>query len=210
MEDLPTKCSLCWKGPPPTYWESGLAPPIPSSKPELVKALEGNSGMEMPHLQSVSKLELKHMFKTLIRGERHLHDPTRGMSGLNKPELIERLKNHGLEPPEQATKGKLMACLREHWVTQCYLAKATHVADPGPQSSETWDAKKPDDDTDQSSSIESAMTSMETMVRLTNELYGELSLMNDHRVNNSIEMSKHAREQFLLSIGQLVATSSSQ
>lgn len=126
-----SKCSACWRNGSPRFWERSTAPCIPSTKLNLLKALEQNEvSASIPGLKDMTVSEFKAVFRTTIRGERHPDDPTIGMTSLCKDELNNRLIQHGLAPPPNSTKGDMMLLLRDHWKQQCFLSPSATDAVP--------------------------------------------------------------------------------
>lgn len=139
-----SKCSRCWQSGPPVLWDADAAPPIPSTKDALLTALlEHQTAKDLKGLKSLKVPELKHLFKTVIRGQRHPDDPTAGMASMKKSKLLDRLSDHGLCPSSGATKGCMMIQLRAHWQGQCLLA-VSHGLDSPKQSG--WELVSEDAD----------------------------------------------------------------
>lgn len=111
-------CSVCWATSPPFQWHRASAPVIPNTKGEILAAL----AKVIPHeqLKSLTKEELKEVFKQHVRGQKHPCDPSQGLSTKNKAELQQINRDHGLRVT--GTKGALMLQLREHWAAQCKIA----------------------------------------------------------------------------------------
>lgn len=137
MSDSPVmKCPLCWSSSMEPYlWDRKGRPDIPKTRPELLKAI--NEVLPLDKFQEISKLtvpELKHVFKTDVKGTPHPQDPTLNMTSKGKEELIQILKNHGEAPNPppgcKVNKGQLMIQIRQHWFAQCHIMK--HVMEKPP------------------------------------------------------------------------------
>ena len=137
-------CPLCWSHGPPLLWLGKSAPPMPSLMADLEDALQDvvkNTG-------TMTKPELRHLFREQIRGVRSPQDPTKGLSSLSSLELKTRMQEHDLEVKEKMTKDAMIFAIRRHWLAQCELAKSPSPSlgygRPGTpmsasDSSDTWE-----------------------------------------------------------------------
>ena len=106
-------------------WDRSTAPRIPKTKDMLLDQLVRlNSGSkEQPsYLKSLTRDELRQLFREQVRGERHPADPTNNMTSTNKCGLVKICEEHNL--PSGGTRGNLMLQIREHWLQQCQIAQS--------------------------------------------------------------------------------------
>ena len=121
------KCSVCWAEPGllPYVWQRRAAPTIPNKKSELVSALSSlvsESAPLLDDLQTLTVPELRQLFRTLVRGEKHPCDPTMGILNMNKGDLQDLCAGHGLST--NGNKGALCLRVRAHWLHQCSVASS--------------------------------------------------------------------------------------
>lgn len=183
------------------YYQKG-SKPIPSLREELVTALK-EASVVAPPLTTLHREELRHLYKTQVKGTRSPSDPTAGMSSLSKPELLKRLHDHGVTIPNNDTKGSLMTALREHWVEQCNLAGPTTNA----CAHDTWDLVSESStvpgphETD--AVVKDVSESLDQVVESTTALFDLLA--QDSKMDGSIAHSLEKRGEFIQSIERLIS-----
>lgn len=192
------------------YWTKEPGP-IPSTKGDLLKALESSTAVnsELP-LKSLNKEELKHLFRTQVQGVRSSSDPTVGMSGLTRPELLAKLEDHGVNIPEtgpkKPTRGALMAALREHWVDQCNLAK---MKDENHEcgSVTSWLLMEPAamESPNLDIAVEDASESIARMVETTRCVFDMMSEACDPDVQQAIDTCLQSRNALVAAFEELIS-----
>eukprot|EP00435_Cladocopium_sp_Y103_P066136 s157_g28.t1 len=103
------KCPVCWKYGPPHQWSSKTAPNMPASKEDLKVALTPIVPLQDYPL---TKPELRHLFRQLVRGERSPADPTKALSSLRHEDLVERMTLHNLPLAPKMTKDAMIFAIR--------------------------------------------------------------------------------------------------
>eukprot|EP00435_Cladocopium_sp_Y103_P067777 s95_g30.t1 len=184
------KCQLCWAKGPPYLWERSQAPTIPATKPELIAELQDHGVSE--DLQGRHKHELKHMFRQLIRGERHVGDCTRGMGSMSLGDLRRRASDHGLTFSPEMSKGHLQTLLRDHWHQQC--AHATETVD-------FWEFIPSQDDNDAQSAMTKFRLARENMWDAFRQI--QLSFGQDPKHKDTMDAAVNAFETFLVAMDRL-------
>lgn len=203
------RCDLCWAKGPPYIWEKAFAKTIPATRAELIAELQ--DFVEHETLVPMNRDELKHMFRKLVRGESHPQDCTKGMTNLNKSELVQIVSDHGLSTrPADLTKGHMQSLLRDHWKIQCQLAlmqggRPTTSSDTG----ESWDVVAPGGYVDDAKiALKQYQSLKESMSDVLKNLFSqcEKKTSNKHIVDNAAK----AFEQFLNTMECLEATVSDE
>ena len=193
-------------------WDRSAALTIPTLKQDLVQALEKHVRPEDPPLGTLTKEELKHMFRQRVRGSRSFSDPTVGMSCLSKSELLTRTQRHDITVPRDHTKGCLMARLRSHWQEQCNLAKHSAVVGPAAMpptaDGEFWEFVAPGPtgigSEELGETIADVEAAMDEMMKATTSLYRALNNDKNQLIQRRIRSSADARANFLDSIELLL------
>lgn len=212
METHPKRCDKCWALGPPKYWERSSAPIIPGTKHELLIALKRVVPDQPCSLESLTKEELKALFRAHVRGERHRGDPTVGMSSLKKAQLLDLLSDHGETLPMTSTKGALMSGIRQHWLHQCYLANSVDVGGSSQpsDSQDAWEVVTPSSKNlgseKQEGQIRSVNEALDTMMKATSAFYDMLD-EECPSLRSSVCKSAEARDKFVLSVELLIAKS---
>ena len=165
------KCSICWSNGPPHRWSSRSAPTIPTSKKDLLEALKGIDIDVVPDMSSMTKPELRHLFRQHIRGHRCKSDPTTKLGSLGISDLKMRLESHQLPVEPEMTKDAMIFALRSHWYQQCALAATSQPM--GSTASSTVPA--PQDEEDSADSWEFASGDENSTCFL--EIYSKLHLL---------------------------------
>ena len=195
-----SRCSCCWRNDlvngSPRFWERSSPPCIPSTKFNLLKVLRQNQvSASVPGLEDMTVSELKVLFRTIIRGERHRDDPTAGMSSLSKDELHKRLTQHGLAPPPKATKGDMMLLLRDHWKQQCFLSPSTMDAAPGMDRWELIEGGV-------AAAAGEFVTAQEQLLKATSAIFEVLG--RNPELQDDVQHCVMAQSQFLLAVEGLL------
>ena len=201
------KCPLCWdmsNAPPPYLWEKKRAPNIPRTKEGLLSELSKVCDLEQ--LKNLTKDELQHQFKIILRGERHPNDCTYHMSSMSKTELESRCMKHGLlEGPtdRSVTRGCMQCMLRTHWQDQVRLA----VSEPVPSkdsNDEKWELV--DDMAEMDTALDQfgvAKDHMEPAIAKLFEIY-----RNKPSLRSKVDKASYAYEMFVEAMNTLESSAS--
>lgn len=188
------------------YYQKG-AKPIPSLREDLVNALK-EANVVAPPLATLHREELRHLFRTQVKGMRSPSDPTVGMGSLSKPDLVKRLHDHGVTIPNHNTRGSLMTALREHWVEQCNLAGPTTKA----CDNDSWDLVSESSTVpgphEKDEVVKDVFESVNQVVESTTALFDLLA--QDSKMDGSVANSLQKRGEFVQSIDRLIAMTTGQ